>query len=199
MKDTSEHFLTPDEEALLLRIARASLEACVTGKPPIDLDSFGLTDALRDKHGAFVTLRNREDLRGCIGYTSNEMPLAKAVEENAVNAATRDYRFDSIREDELGDIVIEVSALTPGDSPETPFKKVNDLSEIVIGRDGLYIEEPPRRGGILLPQVAVEQGWDVAQFLSAICRKAGYPDGSWKRPGVNLYRFSAQVFSEGEA
>lgn len=199
MMDTGEHYLTRDEERTLLQVARTALEACVRNQGPIDLDAFDLTPALKEKHGAFVTLRNHGDLRGCIGYTANEMPLAKAVAENAVNAATRDFRFDGIHVDEVADITIEVSALTPGDSPETPFKKVNDIGEIVIGRDGLYIEKPPTRGGILLPQVAVEQGWDVHQLLSGVCRKAGYPDGAWKQPGVNLYRFSAQVFSEREA
>jgi uncharacterized protein (TIGR00296 family) len=85
-----------------------------------------------------------------------------------------------------------------GDTPEKPFKRVHDISEIVIGRDGLYIEQPPMRGGILLPQVAVEQKWGVGQFLSAVCRKAGYPDGAWRKPEYALYRFSAQHFAEGD-
>lgn len=198
MTDTSENYLTNDEEALLLKIARATLEAHLKGQPRADLDALPPTPALRERHGAFVTLRHGGELRGCIGYTANEMPLVKAVEENAVNAATRDYRFPSVTAAELPDITIEISALTPGDSPETPFKKVRDISEIVIGRDGLYIERPPERGGILLPQVAVEQGWDVPTFLSAVCRKAGYPNHSWETPGYVLYRFSAQVFSERE-
>ena len=91
---------------------------------------------------------------------------------------------------------ISISALTPGDTPETPFRRVNDLDEIVIGRDGLFIERPPSRGGLLLPQVAEEQHWDVRQFLAGVCLKAGYPDRAWEQPGTNLYRFSAQVFSD---
>ena len=196
MMDTSENYLTREEEKTLLKIARAVLEAHLKEQRRVDANSFGPTSALLEKHGAFVTLRRHGELRGCIGYTANEIPLVRAVEENAINAATRDFRFPMVTAEELDDVTIEISALTPGDSPETPFKKVNDVSEIVIGRDGLYIERPPMRGGILLPQVAVEQGWDVPRFLSAVCRKAGYPDGAWEQPGYSLYRFSAQVFSE---
>lgn len=196
MNDASEDFLTRQEEETLLKLARAVLEAHLQGRSHPDLEQFAPTPALRERHGAFVTLRHAGELRGCIGYTASEMPLMKAVEENAVNAATCDYRFRSVTAGELPDITIEISALTPGDSPGTPFKKVNDIREILIGRDGLYIERPPARGGILLPQVATEQGWDVPAFLSAVCRKAGYPDRSWERPGYVLYRFSAQVFSE---
>jgi len=196
MMDTSENYLTREEEKTLLKIARAVLEAYLKEQRRVDANSFGPTPVLLEKHGAFVTLRRHGELRGCIGYTANETPLVRAVEENAINAATRDYRFPMVTAEELDDVTIEISALTPGDSPETPFKKVNDVSEIVIGRDGLYIERPPMRGGILLPQVAVEQGWDVPRFLSAVCRKAGYPDGAWEQPGYDLYRFSAQVFFE---
>ena len=196
--DTSEHYLTPEDEGILLHIARAALEAHVRDRRAIDVHAFDLTPPLREKHGAFVTLRRHGELRGCIGYTSNETPLAKAVVENVINAASRDYRFAPVESAELGEITIEISALSPGDSPETPFKRVRDLKEIVIGRDGLFIEKLPKRGGILLPQVAVEQGWDVPQFLSAVCRKAGYPDGTWSEPDARLFRFSAQVFSEDD-
>lgn len=193
-----EHYLTEDEEKTLLQIARVSLETFVRQNRRVDVDQFPLTERLREKHGAFVTLRNGDRLRGCIGYTSNTTPLAETVSENAVNAAARDPRFLPITPDELTDITIEVSALTPGESEDTPFKPVNDVSDIVVGRDGLYIERPPHRGGLLLPQVPVEQGWDVAQFLAGVCRKAGYPDGAWKDKHTRLYRFSAQVFSEKE-
>jgi len=200
MMDTSEHYLTHEEEKTLLKIARVVLDGYLEDRRRIDLDPFEITPTLLQNHGAFVTLRRQGELRGCIGYTANEVPLVKAVEENAINAATRDYRFPAVTREELDEISIEISALTPGDSPDTPFKKVNDIREIVIGRDGLYIERPPMRGGILLPQVPVEQGWDVPQFLSAVCRKAGYPDRAWEQPGYELWRFSAQVFSEkGEA
>lgn len=194
--DTSEHFLTPQEEQTLMGIARAALEAAVIQGQTLDVESFALTPALREPHGAFVTLRKQGELRGCIGYTANMVPLAQAVQENAVNAAKRDPRFNEVTAAEVPLINIEISVLTPGDEPEYPFKRVNDVGEIVLGRDGLYIERPNSRGGILLPQVPLEQGWDLQQFLAAVCRKAGYPDAAWQDPETKLYRFSAQVFGE---
>lgn len=196
MSHASEAYLTRSEEVLLLRIARDALESWVCERERIDIGRYPLTPTLQEKHGAFVTLRERGELRGCIGYTQNREPLAVAVRDNAINAASNDPRFEPVRADELGAITIEVSALTPGETPETPFKRVRNLNEIVIGRDGLYIERPPYRGGLLLPQVAVEQKWDVRQFLAAVCRKAGYPEWAWEDPEARLYRFSAQVFSE---
>jgi len=194
--NTTEHYLTAKEERTLLRIARAALESHVLHSGRIDLESFPLTGALRERHGAFVTLHRAGQLRGCIGYTANTYPLAQTVAENAVNAASRDPRFPAVTSAELADIHIEISALTPGETPETPFKRVHDIGEIVIGRDGLYIEKGVGRGGILLPQVAVEYGWNVSQFLAAVCRKAGYHESAWKDADARLYRFSAQVFSE---
>jgi AmmeMemoRadiSam system protein A len=195
--DTSEHYLTEEEEQLLLRIARDALHAWVRQQQRLDPEAYPLTPSLREKHGAFVTLRNHGELRGCIGYTANEEPLVQSVIENVINASSKDFRFPPVTADEIDDITISISALTPGDAPKTPFRRVNDIDEIVIGRDGLYIERPPSRGGLLLPQVAVDQGWDVRRFLAGVCLKASYPDGAWEQPGTDLYRFSAQVFSEG--
>ena len=197
MLDRSEYYLTEDEERLLLRIARDTLEAWVRHGERVDPASYPLTGALREEHGAFVTLRHRGQLRGCIGHTANRESLAESVRDNAINAACRDPRFDPVLPEELPDISVEISALTPGDTPGTPFRRVHDIGEISIGRDGLYIERPPERGGLLLPQVATDQHWNVEQFLRAVCMKAGYPDGAWRDPEARLYRFSAQVFSEG--
>lgn len=196
MLDRSEHYLTPDEEQLLLRIARDAVERWVLDGTQLALDEYPLTPALRERHGAFVTLRLRGQLRGCIGHTTNLEPLALSVRDNAINASSRDPRFPPLSAEEAPEVEIEVSALTPGDTPDTPFKRVKDLDEIQIGRDGLYIERLDQRGGLLLPQVATDHGWTVGQFLSAVCMKAGYPDGAWAEPTTRLYRFSAQVFGE---
>jgi len=198
MKLKSERFLTEEEEQLLLQIARDALEQWVRHGARLDLSAYSLTSALREAHGAFVTLRQGGELRGCIGYTTHGEPLAMAVRDNAINAACRDPRFDPILADELPGIVIEISALSHGDTPDTPFRRVSDLGEIEIGRDGLFIERPPQRGGILLPQVATDRNWDVGQFLAAVCKKAGYADRAWELPDAKLYRFSAQVFSEAD-
>lgn len=198
MLDESEHYLNDEEESLLLRIARDTLETWVREGQRVELSGYELTDTMREKHAAFVTLRVKGRLRGCVGYTSNREPLANTVQDNVINAASRDTRFPPVEPEELDDIRIEISALTPGDSPETPFKAIHDISEIVIGRDGLYIERPPSRGGLLLPQVAVEEDWDVHEFLTAVCHKAGYPSEAWQATDTRLYRFSAQVFSEAD-
>ncbi|HOE65738.1 MAG TPA: AmmeMemoRadiSam system protein A [Candidatus Hydrogenedentes bacterium] len=188
--------LTPEEERLLLRIARDALTAHVREGRTLSIEAYPLTEALREKRGAFVTLHAGRDLRGCIGSIVNRTPLAEAVRDNAVNAAAHDFRFAPVTAAELSGIRIEISALAPGDAPETPFKRVRDVSEIVIGRDGLYIERPGSRGGLLLPQVAAERGWSVEEFLRAVCQKAGYPEDAWSRADARLCRFSAQVFAE---
>jgi AmmeMemoRadiSam system protein A len=194
--DASEHFLGSDEEGLLLRIAHDSLVEAVTNAKLPELSPYPLTESLKEKHGAFVTLRSHGKLRGCVGYISNCEPLALVVRDNAYNAALRDTRFTPVRPSELSSIVVEISALTTGDSPETPFRRVHSPSEIKIGRDGVYVERPPLRGGLLLPQVAAEEGWTAEEFLTMTCRKAGYPSSAWRDADTRLYRFSAQVFSD---
>ena len=196
MNNIGNHYLNEEEEKLLLRIARDSLETYVRSGISLDLDEYPLTDRLREKHGAFVTLRRNGELRGCIGYTKSIEALVEAVRDNAVNAAARDPRFNPVTPEELDEIEIEVSALCSGETPDSPFIEVHDINEIEIGRDGLYLQAGPRGGGLLLPQVPMEQGWDLQQYLSGLCRKAGVSDGAWNQPGSKLYRFSAQVFSE---
>lgn len=190
-------FLTPDEETLLLRIARDSLQAYITEKRRLDLTAYPLTPELLARHGAFVTLHLDGQLRGCIGHTRNLEPLAEAVRDNAINAAVRDPRFAPLTPEELPRTHIEISALCPGPDPESPFHPVHDLADIVVGRDGLYLDHAGNRGGgLLLPQVAEERGWNVRQFLDAVCTKAGAEPDAWNQPGATLYRFSAQVFGE---
>ena len=193
-----EAYLTEMEEATLLHIARDTLSRWVAAHARIQLKDYALTPALKEKHAVFVTLRNQGELRGCVGYTSNRDPLAEAVRENTINAASHDSRFDPVLSDELDDIAIEISALTPGDTPDTPFKRIRNPDEIVIGRDGLFVRYPGVRGGLLLPQVATDRGWGLDEFLRMVCRKAGYAEDAWRDPTIELYRFSAQVFSEEE-
>ncbi|MBX3176792.1 MAG: AmmeMemoRadiSam system protein A [Candidatus Hydrogenedentes bacterium] len=197
MTEQASPFLTPGEERLLLRIARDSLAAYVNEERRIDVDAYPLTPVLREPHGAFVTLHLHGELRGCIGHTRNLEPLARAVRDNAINAAVRDPRFPPVSPGEVGQIHIEVSALRPGAAPDTPFIPVRDIGEIVIGRDGVYLEGAGARGGgLLLPQVPVERNWDVRQFMEAVCAKAGAAPDAWNDPACRIYRFSAQVFAE---
>ena len=177
--------LNQSEKAQLLKIARQSMEAAVSGKP---LPEFKVTSAiLKEKRGAFVTLTEDGQLRGCIGHIVGVEPLHKCVSSMAVAAATEDPRFSPVRPDELSRIAIEISALTP-------LRKITDPLEIQVGRDGIYIEKGYYHG-LLLPQVATEYGWDRYEFLDNTCLKAGLPKGSW-REGATIQIFSAQVFNE---
>jgi len=200
MDPAADAFLSGEEGELLLEIARKSLEEYVLHGQTLPLSVFPLTERIKEKHGAFVTLRRKGELRGCIGYIKGTAPLADTVRDNAINAAAHDPRFAAVKAQELSDITIEVSALCPGLEPGSPFFPVEDIGEIVLGRDGLYLEcAHPYGAGLLLPQVPIEQGWSLDQFLSGLCHKAGVPERAWERPGSKLYRFSAQVFSEQES
>ncbi|MCD8480922.1 MAG: AmmeMemoRadiSam system protein A [Candidatus Cloacimonetes bacterium] len=123
-----------------------------------------------------------------MGYIKGYKTITESIRELAMAAAFRDPRFPPLKASELPDITIEMSLLSP-------MEAVQDISEITIGRDGLYLEHP-RSSGLLLPQVATEQRWDRDTFLRQVCRKAGLPDQAWQDEGAKLYRFTAEIFSE---
>ena len=175
--------LTLGEETTLLNVARKTLEAFVSDGLRFDLDGVDTTPALSRDRASFVTLRHDNgDLRGCIGSTTPTSPLLVSVRDNVIRSAARDPRFDPVTKDELSRLNIEISALMDGDEPDSPFSRVSSVDEIVVGRDGLYLEQVGGGGGLLLPQVASEQNWDVEQFLNALCRKSGLGPGAWE-PG----------------
>ncbi len=169
----------------LLEIARRSIEGYLKeGKVP----AFPVSDPeLQQNRAAFVTLTKQGHLRGCIGYTDPTLPLHQTVASCAVCAAFSDPRFPPLRKEELPQIRIEISILTPQ-------KKIEDTSEIEVGRDGLLIKKGACRG-LLLPQVATECGWDKETFLQQTCCKAGLPADAWKE-GAEIYTFSAEIFHE---
>jgi len=176
--------LTNEDEQLLLGIARRSVEealqdACV-GHPQ------GVSGALLERAGAFVTLRNRGALRGCIGHVDPDQPLAACVAECARSAALHDPRFPPVTASELPSISICISVLSPlfEIRPE----------EIEIGRHGLYVTLGLRRG-LLLPEVAAEWNWDREHFLSETCAKAGLPTDAWKR-GATIQAFTTCSFGD---
>ena len=137
--------------------------------------------------GAFVTVRVRGALRGCIGYPEPELPLVEVVERCAVSAAIADPRFPPLTAAEWNDVDLEVSVLGP-------IEPVDDIREVIVGRDGLIVEFGTRRG-LLLPQVAVEWKWDAVEFAGHTCVKAGLPRDAWLK-GARLFKFEAEVFSE---
>lgn len=181
-----DHELNDDEKRELLRIARATLrEFLRSGRIPPGKPH---RDSLVADAGAFVTLQHRGELRGCIGHVEARQPIYKAIQEMAVAAASRDPRFPPITADELDQIDIEVSVL----GSHAP---VSSPGEVIVGTHGLAIDMRDRRG-LLLPQVAVEHGWDAAAFLQHLCHKADLPADAWRDPDARVERFSAQVFSD---
>lgn len=192
----SDHIVTREDEKVLLGIARSALCAYLRSGKRVSVTDLDLGPALTTPRGAFVTLRNGAELRGCIGSVSHSTALAETVINSVVRSASKDPRFDPVTVDELDDLRIEISILGDGESESTPFIPVAHIHEIVIGRDGLYIEHPSNASGLLLPQVAVDRDWDTGKFLQGLCQKAGLPEGAWREGESCLYRFTAQVFSE---
>ena len=178
--------LTEGEQNTLIEIARHAIEACVLGgrQTPAEWRSSSAS-SLSQPCGAFVTLRRRGALRGCIGHVEAERPLAEAVAECAAAACARDPRFPPVALDELPDLQVEISVLSP----------LFDIlpSEVEIGRHGLLISQGWQRG-LLLPQVAVEWKWERGRFLEETCRKAGLPPDAWQR-GARIQAFTTQTFT----
>jgi AmmeMemoRadiSam system protein A len=180
--------LAAPERAVLLGLARRAVEAAARGEAGPDVAAEGAGGALAAPGAAFVTLHLQGQLRGCIGTVAPRgEPLAQNVVAMARAAAIEDPRFPPLRPDELADVDLEISVLGPLVPVERP-------DEIVVGRDGLLVEEGFRRG-LLLPQVPVEWGWSRETFLAQACAKAGLPADAWRRH-ARLFRFEAEVFGE---
>jgi AmmeMemoRadiSam system protein A len=178
--------LSREDQRLLLELARAAIECHLAQRPPPD---HAARAALDEPCGAFVTLKKRPagELRGCVGYVEPILPLGETVSRAAVAAAMRDGRFAGVTAAELPQLTVEISALGP-------TRRVA-AEEVEVGTHGLMIR-CAGAGGVLLPHVAVEQGWDRDAFLVQICRKAGLPNDAWKRPDAQLFAFTALVFGE---
>ena len=179
-------FIDETDKVELLKIARRAIgEYLKTGAIP-EFDT--VPDNTRKFGAAFVTLEKGGRLRGCIGHTTAVAPLYKTVAECAVQAAVGDPRFPPVTSGELKDLHIEISVLSP-------MQPVTSPDEIQVGRDGLMIFRGSSRG-LLLPQVAVDYGWDRVTFLEQTCVKAGLPQDAYKTPDAVLYKFQAQIFGE---
>jgi hypothetical protein len=142
----------------------------------------------------FVTLNNPNGLRGCIGFPIPEKKLSHAIIEGAIAAATEDPRFPSVKTNELNDIVFEVTVLTPPVVVDVS-DPMEYLEKIKVGRDGLIIRHS-FSSGLLLPQVPVEYGWDVEEFLQHACEKAGLARDTWKNENVKIEKFEGIIFKE---
>jgi hypothetical protein len=181
--------LTVEEKRVLLQAARNSILSLFK-KTKTEKPDYLKLPALKERAGAFVTLTKNGSLRGCIGYILGDKFLFETVCEAAVQAAENDPRFPPVSENELKNISIEISVLSP------PFP-LNNYDEIIVGEHGLILEEKGRRG-LLLPQVPVEHHLNKEQYLDAICQKTGFPPGYWKTKQLKLSGFTATVFSEEE-
>jgi hypothetical protein len=179
--------LTAGQKTALLRFARDTLRRYFeTETLPLPR---GYDPALGRKSGAFVTLNEHGELRGCIGRMSEDLPLYQVVGYCALQSAFNDRRFPPLEPEELSAVEIEISVLTP-------YKRINGYQEIQIGRDGVVIEKDGR-SAVFLPQVAVEQGWSRDEMLEHLSLKAGLPRDAWKKNAV-FRTFQATVFGESE-
>ncbi len=181
--------LTEKEQKTLLRISRAVLEDYIKRKkqPKIEDLDIALTENMKKDRGAFVTLHKNGQLRGCIGEILPKRPLYQVIIDRTIDAAVNDSRFPQVLKEELKDIVIEISALTPP-------KKIGHYRDIVLGRDGILLKKGSEIA-VFLPQVATEQNWDLDTTLSHLSSKAGLNTDAYKE-NAEFEVFQAEVFSE---
>lgn len=169
----------------LVALARGSIESWISERALPEYEPEN--ESLRAWGAAFVTVKKHGRLRGCIGHIAARMPLYKSVQEMAVAAAFQDPRFPPVKSDELADLTIEISVMSP-------LRTICEPSDIEVGRDGLVIRKAGR-SGLLLPQVAVEHAWGRDEFLVQTCVKADLPTDAWRK-NAEIYAFSADVFGE---
>ncbi|HEY6239109.1 MAG TPA: TIGR00296 family protein, partial [Thermoplasmata archaeon] len=192
--------VSPAEGAAAVRLARAAIERAIALAPERSPTDFGGTGSLPrlfdEARGVFVTLRQQRGgaLRGCIGFPLPVYPLRSAIPHVAVAAALEDPRFPPMSARELGSTRVEVSILTVP-APIRATGPTELMAAVEVGRDGL-IAESEGASGLLLPQVATEQGWNASTFLSETCVKAGLPADAWRHAGVQFRKFQAEVFGE---
>ncbi len=184
---SEDDIVTKSQQTSLLSFARETIRRYLTTETaPL---ARGFDPALERDKGAFVTLRKRGELRGCIGHMAQDMPLCQVIGYCALQAAFNDRRFTPVENDELDDIEIEISVLTP-------YRRVDGYDDISIGRDGVMMEKDGR-SAVFLPSVAVEQGWNRDEMLSHLSAKAGLAPDAWKK-NAEFYTFRAIAFSESE-
>ena len=180
-------FIPPDSQRLLLRLSRQTLEDFVRG---IERCSEEIGDpALQTcDYGAFVSLHKKQTLRGCIGNCAPKTRLYEVVIEMTQAAASRDSRMAPISEQELDDIRIDITVLSP-------LVRVHEPLALQVGKHGLHIAHGRKRG-VLLPQVAAQYQWDMKTFVEQTCVKAGLRKSAWKDPSTEISSFTALIIEE---
>lgn len=178
--------LSPESQTELLTLARKSIENSLLGKKT---EFIPKSDELKNLGAVFVTLRKKEHLRGCIGTTMARRAICEEVAEMACAAAFQDYRFPPVTKEELKEIKIEISVLSP-------LEKVKFADEVKPKIHGVYLRQG-NYAGLFLPQVWEETGWTKEEFLSNLAsQKAGLPANAWKDPKTDLYVFTVFSFEE---
>ena len=175
--------ISKEDRALMIQWVRLVIESRLEMKPAESPDFSDYPSC-----GAFVTIHKNGKLRGCIGYTVSQAPLEETLKDAALSAAFSDPRFPPLSLDELPQIDIEISLLTP---PE----KIMSPDELELGKHGAILKSGVN-SGLFLPQVATEQRWDLTQFMNHLCIKAGLPSSHWQSEKYELFRFSAEILSE---
>jgi len=184
---TMEGLLDVKQKKELLKLARDTIVFYLDKGKPLEVKID--VEALKETMGVFVTLRQDHQLRGCIGNIIGTKPLYLGVRSMAIAAATQDYRFKSVTKEELDDIHIEISVLSP-------LRQITNVDEIVLGKHGVLVKDG-RSSGVYLPQVATETGWSREEFMNSLCgQKAGMASDAWKNGECDIYIFSAEVFEE---
>ena len=189
--------LTDSEKDTLFAIAKDTLAWCVPGaagamnkkQGPFSIESYTITPRLKAHDATFVTLKIRGELRGCIGSLAPVEPLYLSVHHNAVNAAMHDYRFSPLRGDELPDITVDVSILSP-------IRDIPNPDAFKLGQHGIILGKGAARA-VFLPEVATEQGWTKEETLAYLSRKAGLSADAW-REGARFQVFESVVLSSGK-
>ena len=183
--EDKEFSLDERDKVILKKIAKDTLHKAVLEGVKLEIEEAELSAVLKQHVGAFVTLYKNHQLRGCIGRFEPDIPLYEVVRDMAISSAFHDNRFKPVSKDELKDIEIEISVLTPR-------KKIDSIDEIEIGRHGIYIQKD-LRSGTYLPHVATQMGWDVEQFVrSCSSEKAGLDPDAYKE--AELYTYESIVF-----
>lgn len=187
---TDSHFtfeLSDDEKQYLLDVARLSIRRSLGMEQGAGLPE-PPSARLTEKFGAFVTLKKRNSLRGCIGHIVGDAPLNETIYRMAHSAAFEDPRFPSLEESEYRELSIEISVLSE-------LAPCPDPEQIKVGRHGLLMQRGMHQG-LLLPQVPVEWGWTREQFLAQTCGKAGMPATCWRDPQTRIFWFEAAIFGD---
>jgi AmmeMemoRadiSam system protein A len=186
-KESTEFKLTDKDKKDLLSIARTSIERFVKNRKKLEIEEKTIPSILKTPCGAFVTLKKDGNLRGCIGRFDASEPLYQVVQEMAIASSTQDYRFSPVESNEIPELKIEISVLTP-------MRRISSLDEIELGKHGIYIKKG-NRSGTFLPQVATETGWTKEEYLGHCAQdKAGIGWNGWK--DAELYVYEALVFGE---